>query len=97
MNIGDLVQFQPSSDNDPARVAIIIANSYTSGLNGDNVRTTYPDMRMVLWSKPFENGVHEPVPVETRYLQLIKKDCFPRLSTIDDSKRVSTLKGFYYA
>lgn len=75
MNIGDLVQFQPISDNYPARIGIVIANSYTSGQNGDGTRTTYPNMRMVLWSTPFENGVHKPVPVETRYMKLIKKDC----------------------
>ena len=75
MKTGDLVQFLPCSDNYPARIGIVIANSYTSGLNGDGTRTTYPNMRTVLWSTPFENGRHEPVPVETKYLQIIKKDC----------------------
>ena len=76
MKTGDLVQYLPCTVNYPARIGIVIANSYTSGLNGnDGTRTTYPNMRMVLWSTPFENGRHEPVPVETKYLQLIKKDC----------------------
>jgi len=75
MKTGDLVQFLPCSDNYPARVGIVIANSYTSGLNGDDIVTHYPNMRMVLWSTPFPDGRHEPVPVETKYLQLIKKDC----------------------
>lgn len=73
MNVGDTVEFVGAHRRPGVkyerRVGIIVGNSYTAG-SGDH----YPDVRMVLWSTPFFDGRHHPVPIETQYLQVLNKN-----------------------